>query len=155
MMKKTFGVKRSVVGEKTYCLQKRLKGSGLAAAALGIITFALLMCLTTLGLAQGPDKQTQEGKKLFEGTCADCHRINGQGLPDKFPALAGNPFVVGDPIKVIDTVLNGRKGKLGQMPTWKGTFTDQQIAAIINYVRQAWSNKGTPVTADMVKKRRK
>ncbi len=93
------------------------------------------------GPAQGADKVIQEGKKLFEGTCADCHRINGQGLPDKFPALDKNPFVVGDPNKVIDTVLNGRKGKLGQMPTWKDTFSDQQLAAIITYVRQAWSNK--------------
>jgi cytochrome c6 len=106
-------------------------------------------------LTQGPGKQILEGKKLFEGTCADCHRINGQGLPDKFPALAGNPFVVGDPTKVIDTVLNGCRGKLGQMPTWKGTFTDQQLAAIISYVRQAWSNKAGPITAEMVKKRRK
>lgn len=122
---------------------------------MGIISFALLIGWNSTGQAQGPEKQIQDGKKLFEGTCADCHRINGQGLPDKFPALAGNPFVVGDPVKVIDTVLNGRKGKLGQMPTWKGTFTDQQIAAIISYARQAWSNKGTPITADMVKKRRK
>ncbi len=105
--------------------------------------------------ARGADTVVQQGQKLFEGTCADCHRINGQGLPNKFPALDGNPFVVGDPTKVIDTVLNGRKGKLGQMPTWKGTFTDRQLAAIISYVRQAWSNKASAITPEMVKKRRK
>jgi mono/diheme cytochrome c family protein len=122
--------------------------------------FLIIFCISLLLLiygapTQGADTVIQEGKKLFEGTCADCHRINGQGLPDKFPALDKNPFVAGDPNKVIDTVLNGRKGKLGQMPTWKDTFSDQQLAAIITYVRQAWSNKGTPITADMVKKRRK
>ncbi len=105
--------------------------------------------------ARGADTVVQQGQKLFEGTCADCHRINGQGLPNKFPALDGNPFVVGDPTKVIDTVLNGRKGKLGQMPTWKSTFTDQQLAAIISYVRQAWSNKASAITPEMVRKRRK
>ncbi len=104
---------------------------------------------------EGADRSAQEGKKLFENNCADCHRLNGQGLPDKFPALDKNPFVVGDPNRVIDTILNGRKGKLGQMPTWKGTFNDQEIAAILTYIRQAWSNKGSAVTADMVKKRRK
>ncbi|MBI4765765.1 MAG: cytochrome c [Deltaproteobacteria bacterium] len=41
------------------------------------------------------------------------------------------------------------------MPTWKETFSDQQLAAIITYVRQAWSNKGLAVTPDMVRKRRK
>ena len=106
-------------------------------------------------LAQGPQPLIKEGQKLFEETCADCHLRSGQGLPAKFPALDGNPFVVGDPAKMIDTVLNGRKGKLGQMPTWKDTFNDRQLAAILSYVRQGWSNKGTPVTADMVKKRRK
>ena len=104
---------------------------------------------------EGAESGAQEGKKLFENNCADCHRLNGQGLPDKFPALDKNPFVVGDPNRVIDTVLNGRKGKLGQMPTWKGTFNDQEIASILTYIRQAWSNKGPAVTADMVKKRRK
>ena len=49
--------------------------------------------------AQGPEALFQEGKKLFENTCADCHRVNGQGLPDKFPALDKNPFVVGDPFE--------------------------------------------------------
>jgi mono/diheme cytochrome c family protein len=122
----------------------------------------LLMAVTLMAawlsppaLAQGPGALIQEGKKLFEDTCADCHRANGQGLPNKFPALDGNPFVTGDPAKVIDTVLQGRKGKLGQMPTWKATFNDQQVAAIITYVRQAWSNKGTAVTPEAVKKRRK
>jgi cytochrome c6 len=105
--------------------------------------------------AQGPEAFFKEGKKIFEDTCADCHLRSGKGLPAKFPALDGNPFVVGDPTKVIDTVLNGRKGKLGQMPTWKDTFNDQQAAAILTYIRQAWSNKGTAVTVEMVKKRRK
>jgi cytochrome c6 len=123
-------------------------------------TKILFFCLLTIwcfsfSTAQGADKVFTEGKKLYEDNCADCHRVNGQGLPAQFPALDKNAFVLGDPAKVIDTVLQGRKGKSGQMPSWKDTFNDQQIAAIITYVRQAWSNKGSAVTADMVKKRRK
>ena len=122
--------------------------------------FVLILSLVAVwmlpqALAQGPEAFFKEGKKIFEETCADCHLRSGQGLPAKFPALDGNPFVVGDPAKVIDTVLNGRKGKLGQMPTWKDTFNDRQLASIITYVRQGWSNKGSAVTAEMVKKRRK
>jgi mono/diheme cytochrome c family protein len=107
------------------------------------------------GPSEGADKVSLEGQKLYEGTCADCHRINGQGLLAKFPSLAGNSFVVGDPNNVIDTVLNGRKGKLGQMPSWKETFSDKEVAGILTYIRQAWSNKGSVITPDMVKKRRK
>ncbi|MGE5311195.1 MAG: c-type cytochrome [Nitrospirota bacterium] len=105
--------------------------------------------------AQVADKSFQEGKKLFEASCADCHRVNGQGLPAKFPALDKSSFVLGEPNKVIDTVLFGRKGQLGQMPSWKDTMNDQQAADVITYIRQAWSNKGSAVTAEMVKKRRK
>jgi mono/diheme cytochrome c family protein len=105
--------------------------------------------------AQTTDKSFQEGKKLYEATCADCHRVNGQGLPAMFPGLDGDSFVTGDANQVIDTVLYGRKGKLGQMPSWKDTFNDQQLADIITYIRQAWSNKGGAVTPDIVKKRRK
>ena len=118
---------------------------------IGLITFGVL----TPALSQGPAASFKEGQILFEANCADCHLRSGKGLPAKFPALDGNPFVVGDPAKVIDTVLNGRKGKLGQMPFWKDTFNDQQVAAILTYARQAWSNKGPAVTAEMVKKRRK
>jgi cytochrome c6 len=120
-----------------------------------LIASLIAVWMLPQALAHGPEARFKEGKKLFENTCADCHRENGQGLPNKFPALDKNPFVVGDPAKIIDTVLQGRKGKLGQMPTWKDTFNDQQLAAIITYVRQAWSNKGTAVAPESVKKRRK
>jgi len=122
----------------------------------------LLLMLTVMAawlsppaLARGPEALFKEGQKVFENNCADCHRMNGQGLPDKFPALDKNPFVLGDPAKVIDTVLQGRKGKLGQMPTWKDTLDDRQTAAVITYIRQGWSNKGAAVTPEAVKKRRK
>ncbi len=42
---------------------------------------------------------------------------------------------------MIATVLNGRKGSLGQMPVWKDKLDDQQIAAVVTYLRQAWSNR--------------
>ncbi len=62
---------------------------------------------------------------------------------------------MGDPIPVIQTVLDGRKGKLGQMPTWKDKLTDQQIAAAISFIRNNWGNKAEAVTAALVAKNRK
>ena len=51
---------------------------------------------------------------------------------------------------MIATVLNGLKGSLGQMPAWKDKLDDQQIAAVVSYIRQAWSNRAAPVTPAMV-----
>jgi cytochrome c6 len=109
-----------------------------------------LVLLGTAGWAQGPEELFQQGKKIFAENCADCHRLSGEGLPGSFPALKGDPFVVGDPAPVILTVLNGRKGKLGQMPTWKDKLSDQQLAAAVTYIRQAWSNRAPEVSPAMV-----
>ena len=92
----------------------------------------------------------KQGQEVFEDNCAQCHRANGEGLPATFPALNKNPFVLGDPKPVIATVLNGRKGNLGQMPAWKDKLDDQQIAAVVTYIRQAWSNRAPAVTPAMV-----
>jgi cbb3-type cytochrome c oxidase subunit III len=115
----------------------------------------LALCLGLLGnvaLAQseGQGDAVQKGQTVFEENCAQCHRSNGEGLPAAFPALSKNPFVVGDPKPVMATVLNGLKGNLGQMPAWKEKLDDQQIAAVVTYIRQAWSNRAAPVTPAMV-----
>lgn len=93
------------------------------------------------------------GQALFEDNCADCHRTNGEGLPPTFPALKGSALVLGDPAKVIDTVLKGRKG-FGIMPAWQDSLSDQEVAAILTYVRTAWGNQAGAVTPAQVAARR-
>jgi mono/diheme cytochrome c family protein len=113
----------------------------------------ILLCLALLGgagLARGQGSAAQQGQGVFEENCAQCHRSNGEGLPATFPALNKNPFVLGDPQPVIATVLNGRKGNMGAMPGWKDNLDDKQVAAVVTYIRQAWSNRAAAVTAAMV-----
>ena len=117
-----------------------------------LISLTLIIFLWGLSRAQepGPAELIKQGQEIFANTCADCHRLNGEGLPDKFPALNGDPYVLGDPKRVIATVLNGRHGLLGTMPTWKDKLDDNQIAAVVSYIRQAWSNRAPAVTPAMV-----
>jgi len=116
----------------------------------------LLLILASLALlggsawAQVAGDLLRQGQAVFEDSCAQCHRANGEGLPATFPALNKNPFVLGDPKPVIATVLNGRKGNLGRMPGWKDKLDDQQIGAVVTYIRQAWSNRAPAVTPAMV-----
>jgi mono/diheme cytochrome c family protein len=117
--------------------------------------FPILAGLALLGSpawAQEPKELLQEGRQVFEETCAACHRGSGEGLPGTFPALKGNAFVTGDPTPVVATVLNGRQGQMGKMPSWRDTLNDQQVAAVVSYIRQAWSNKAAPVTAALAGK---
>lgn len=112
----------------------------------------VLLAFPAFLVAQGKPDIIKLGQEKYSETCAACHRTNGEGLPGKFPALKGNPLVLGEPAPVISTVLNGRQGQLGLMPTWKDTFNDQEVAAIVSYIRQAWGNQATPVTPEMVAK---
>jgi mono/diheme cytochrome c family protein len=120
-----------------------------------LLALAGLMLATRGVWAQESGGLVTQGKTVFEDNCAQCHRTNGQGLPGTFPALNKNSFVTGDPKPVIATVLNGRKGTLGQMPMWKDDLNDQQIAAVITYIRQAWANQASAVPPAMVAEIRK
>lgn len=123
-----------------------------------LLLFLLLSLALGLQSAWGQNDLFQKGKELFADNCVDCHRLNGQGLPGTFPAHDGNPFVVGPPKPVIATVLNGRKGDLGEMPSWKDKLDDQQVAAVVTYIRHAWSNKApgvTPALAAEIRKKAK
>jgi cytochrome c oxidase subunit II len=125
--------------------------------ARSLLLFLLLSLILGLHSAWGQDNLFQKGKAIYEaeGSCVDCHRRNGKGLPGTFPAHDGNPFVTGKPDPVIATVLNGRKGNLGQMPSWKDKLNDQQVAAVVTYIRHAWSNKAQGVTPALVAEIRK
>ncbi|MBM4295362.1 MAG: cytochrome c [Deltaproteobacteria bacterium] len=119
-----------------------------------IISFVLLGFVVLAAgsvLAQAPADLAAPGTGIYEENCAPCHRSNGEGLAVKFPALHKNPLVLGDPQPALATVLNGRKGELGLMPAWKDKLDDGQIAAVVTYIRNAWTNKASGVTPAMVK----
>jgi ubiquinol-cytochrome c reductase cytochrome b subunit len=88
------------------------------------------------------------GAKVFSTNCSSCHGANGQGSPGAFPPLADNPVVTGDPNKVIGIVLNGLHGSItvagqtynGQMPPWKGTLSNGDVANVITYIRGSLGN---------------
>lgn len=98
------------------------------------------------------------GSKVYTTNCSSCHQANGKGQPGVFPPLAGNAVVTGPADKVIHIVKNGLSGKIsvngatynGQMPAWKGTLSDGDIAAVVTYIRSSWGNKASAVTASQV-----
>ncbi len=102
----------------------------------------------------GPD-----GAKIYAANCASCHNAAGTGLPGTFPPLAGNPYVTGDPSKLIGTLDNGMHGAVSVngktynsvMPAWKGTLKPDEIAAVLTYIRSSWGNNAPAVTEAQVK----
>jgi len=96
--------------------------------------------LVALVAAHAAAAQTN-GATLFAQNCAACHQAQGQGVPGAFPALAGNTFVQGDQKAVASVLLHGRGG----MPNFSEDLSNENIAAVLTYVRSAWGNHAPPV----------
>lgn len=93
------------------------------------------------------DEQANVGQEIFSTVCAACHQPEGEGVEGIFPALAGNPFVTADnPDPVINVLLTGRGG----MPRFGGTYSNEEIAAIVSYIRTSLGNDASEVTAEDV-----
>ncbi|QGZ43210.1 cytochrome c oxidase subunit 2 [Pseudoduganella flava] len=88
------------------------------------------------------DELKTKGEKVYAANCAVCHQPTGKGVPGSFAPLDGSPVVNGDKAAQIHVLLNGQKsGKYqAEMPAWK-QLSDTDIAAVITYTRNNWSNK--------------
>lgn len=80
------------------------------------------------------------GEKIYAANCVACHQANGQGVPGSFPALDGAKTVLGPKDAQLDVVLHGRPGTA--MAAFGGQLNDVEIAAVVTYTRNAWSNTG-------------
>ena len=96
----------------------------------------------------------EQGRTAY-AICAACHQADGRGLPSMAPPLAGSPRVTGPPEALIDIVLGGRDEDpaFPSMPPL-AALPDDQLAAILTYVRQAWGNAAAPVSVEAVRARR-
>jgi len=85
------------------------------------------------------DELKTRGEKVYAANCVACHQANGKGVPGAFPALDGSPVVNGPRAAQIAIVLNGKNA----MPAWKSVLSDTDIASVITYTRNNWSNKAS------------
>ncbi|MCG8415290.1 MAG: cytochrome c [Pseudomonadales bacterium] len=106
------------------------------------------LCASMLAASVWPAtlQAEENGEQLFLANCAECHQADGQGIPNIYPALDGNETVNGSGVDVALVLRIGR----GEMPSFMGSLTAEEMAAIINYVRNAWSNSGQLISAETI-----
>ncbi len=80
----------------------------------------------------------ERGAQVFAANCVSCHQADGKGLPPAFPPLDGSKVVLGDRKGQIDVVLHGRPDTA--MAPFGKLLGDADIAAVITYTRNSWSN---------------
>ena len=116
---------------------------------------------------QGEEKKLFElGAEVYrrEAHCITCHQADGLGLPAaQFPPIANSAWVSGSPNRLIRIALHGLMGPIeingtkypGQVPmtAFKG-LSDRELAGVLTYVRNAFSNKGSAITPAQVAEER-
>ena len=94
------------------------------------------------------------GRKVYARQCAMCHGNEGKGFPPAYPPLAGNQSItMATPVNPIRMVLNGgyppgtrKNPRPHGMPPFAHILDDNEVSAVVTYIRVAWDNSGTPVT---------
>ncbi len=105
--------------------------------------------------------QFAKGKELYGTVCIACHQPNGAGLPGLAPTLVNSEWVNGPANRAIRIILQGLTGPIEVAgTTWQmempavTMFNDEQLAAILTYIRRDWDNDGSVVApADVSKVR--
>lgn len=107
------------------------------------------------------EARKQAGQQVYATICLACHQPTGAGLPGMFPPLAGSDWITAKkPDRLIRLVLHGVAGPISVngrpfptpapiMPP-QSTLTDQQVADVLTYVRAAFGNGATQVSAGEV-----
>ncbi len=105
----------------------------------------------------------QDGGQLYTTYCSACHGLDGKGVPAaNSPPLSGSPWVAGPADRAVKVVLHGLEGPveiLGKnynltMPPQGAVLPDDQIAAVLTYVRSSFGNKDEAVSTELVTKLR-
>jgi glucose/arabinose dehydrogenase/mono/diheme cytochrome c family protein len=105
-----------------------------------------------------------KGKAIYarDGYCNTCHLSDGKGLENSgFPPLNATNWVNGNEDRLIKLVLNGLYGPMevngkkypGQVPmtSFAGMLNDEEVAAVLTYVRNAFGNKASAISTEKVK----
>ena len=113
----------------------------------------------------GPQKLISEqqpvmkaGRAVYRDECSACHAETGAGLPGLFPPLKANPIVKApDASAPIRLVLEGGKSAASghvpngtAMPDFGWKLSDEEVAAVLTYVRNSWGNAGAAVSTKAV-----
>ena len=112
---------------------------------------------------QGSDLASSmaRGKAVYGEQCVTCHREKGEGIPEIYPPLAKSDYLMANKERSIGIVVNGASGEITvngskyDNEMLSADLTDQQVADVLNFVRNSWGNKGDAVKPEEVPPQKK
>lgn len=107
------------------------------------------------GLSPEEQKWFNDGKDLYEITCLSCHQANGMGQDALAPPLVGSPWVTNSVERLVRIALHGLRGPIKvngrvyefgtEMPPL-AALSDDQLGAVLTYVRREWGHKASAIS---------
>lgn len=126
---------------------------------LSTLAVLFIFSLTTVFVSCGDEEKTDEtttdelteevlpeetvvadysaGADVYAKTCQACHQANGEGIEGSFPSLKGKTAD-------ISMIVNGKEGTA--MLAYKNTYSDQELADVINFINHSWENNFDDIT---------
>jgi mono/diheme cytochrome c family protein len=97
----------------------------------------------------------RRGAKVYKDQCESCHQPNGEGVPRVYPPLANNAAItMRNAVNPIRVVLNGGFPPSTEgnprpygMPPFHQELGNDDVAAVVTYIRRSWGNNAEPTTA--------
>jgi mono/diheme cytochrome c family protein/glucose/arabinose dehydrogenase len=101
-------------------------------------------------LSPAEQQRFAAGAELYKNVCLGCHQEDGRGKEKIAPTLVQSRYTIGEPTAAMRILLAGKEGSIGLMPPLGGALNDEQMAAVLTYVRREWGNTGSPVAPEDV-----
>ncbi len=137
-------------------LQTKDNANGLTAVARRVLARVTwpgkptpVVAVTPLTAAE--QKRFEQGREVYNNLCVACHQPDGQGREKVAPSLVNSRYVQADPGVSARIVLAGKEGPVGLMPPLGASLSDDQIAAVLTYIRREWGHTSSAVAPADVK----
>ena len=91
------------------------------------------------------------GREIYRNICQACHQPDGRGQDKLAPTLIESALALAPAEIPARILLGGKEGPVGLMPPVGSALSDEQIAAVLTYIRREWGQAGSPVDPAIVK----
>jgi mono/diheme cytochrome c family protein len=92
----------------------------------------------------------ETGRDVYQNACQSCHQPDGRGQDRIAASLVGSVYALAPAEVPVRILLGGKEGDIGLMPPLGSMLNDDQIAAVLTYVRREWGQQGTAVDPAVV-----
>ena len=114
---------------------------------ISLLTFGIFL-LSSFIPDQNLNESIKRGKEVYAMHCQNCHMEDGKGIPDLNPPVAKADYIKKPAKTLIGVILHGQSGEVvvngkkynAIMPA-QDYLSDEEIADVLNYVRNSWGNK--------------